>query len=309
MKGISSLSRISGKEHEQVSRILMGLIIGQEVGSGCSAVQVVQSVRGILDFLFLAQYLVHTDQTLDCTLQQFHENKAIFVELGIRSNFNLPKLHFAKHYTLKIKFFGTADNFNTEYTERLHIDLAKNAYHATNHKDEFTQMTTWLEHKEKIQRHNQFINLCLNHTASPSTIPHDEWITPGLSINRTLHLSRHLSAHRVTMEDIVSKYGAFYFREALSRFVMLAHCPQLTAAQLEHAIWGVQMPVCNIWVWHLIKFRSIDPFTLSTMTVDSAHTNPTSERFDTVLIQTASDEESNGIHSMLLSALLDMIHY
>jgi len=33
-----------------------------------------------------------------------------------------------------IELFGTTDNYTTEYTERLHIDLAKDAYRATNMK-------------------------------------------------------------------------------------------------------------------------------------------------------------------------------
>lgn len=45
-----------------------------------------------------------------------------------------------------------------EYTERLHIDLEKDAYAATNHKDKFTQMTVWLEQKEKILRHHQYVD-------------------------------------------------------------------------------------------------------------------------------------------------------
>ncbi len=36
------------------------------------------------------------------------------------------------------------DNFNTEYTERLHINLAKDAFHMTNTKDKYPQMTAWL---------------------------------------------------------------------------------------------------------------------------------------------------------------------
>ncbi|KAJ7906687.1 hypothetical protein B0H13DRAFT_1880374 [Mycena leptocephala] len=44
--------------------------------------------------------------------------------------------------------FGTSDNYNTEYTERLYIDLAKDAYRSTNRKDEFSQMTLWLEPSE-----------------------------------------------------------------------------------------------------------------------------------------------------------------
>ena len=51
-----------------------------------------------------------------------------------------------------IWLYGTTDNFDTAYTKRLHIDFTKDAYNATNCKDEFTQMANWLEHKEKIER-------------------------------------------------------------------------------------------------------------------------------------------------------------
>ena len=76
------------------------------------------------------------------SLDRLHDNLPVFIKLGIRKNMNLPKLHALRHYVRTIELFGTADNFNTEYTERLHIDLTKDAYRATNHKDEFIQMTT-----------------------------------------------------------------------------------------------------------------------------------------------------------------------
>ncbi|THU84450.1 hypothetical protein K435DRAFT_571519, partial [Dendrothele bispora CBS 962.96] len=81
----------------------------------------------------------------------------IFVDIGIRSNFRIPKIHFMNHYLESIELFGTLDNFNTEYTERLHIDLAKDAYRSTNRKDEYSQMTKWLERKEKVMRHDNHI--------------------------------------------------------------------------------------------------------------------------------------------------------
>ena len=55
-----------------------------------------------------------------------------------------------------IEHFGTTDNYNTEYTEWLHIPYAKDAFEATNGKDEYSQMTVWVERKEKILKHNRF---------------------------------------------------------------------------------------------------------------------------------------------------------
>ncbi|KAF7292189.1 hypothetical protein MIND_01246200 [Mycena indigotica] len=139
MKGISGLSRVTGREHDQISRFLLGIIIDIRLPNGLSSARLLGAVRGLLDFVYLAQYPMHTDETLGLlndALQTFHDNKQIFVDLGIRTNFNLPKLHGASHYSAYIQLFGTTDNTNTEYTERLHIDLAKDAFRSTNFKDE-----------------------------------------------------------------------------------------------------------------------------------------------------------------------------
>jgi hypothetical protein len=80
------------------------------------------------------------------------------MDLGVQEHFNIPKLHSLTHYVPLIHLFGTTDNYNTEQTEQLHIDFAKNAYHATNHKDIYSQMMAWLQHCEKILLHTTVIN-------------------------------------------------------------------------------------------------------------------------------------------------------
>jgi len=120
IKGITSLSWVTGQEHDQMSRILLGLVIDAPLPDGLSNVRLVRAVRALLDFLYLAQYPVHTDETLvllEDALECFHENKEIFVDLGIHDAFNIQKLHFTRHYLENIKLYGTLDNFNTEYTE------------------------------------------------------------------------------------------------------------------------------------------------------------------------------------------------
>ncbi|KAG2126260.1 uncharacterized protein EDB93DRAFT_1257635 [Suillus bovinus] len=148
MKGITTLSHLSGKEHAQICRFLLGIIIDILLPNNLNASRLLRAVQGLLDFLYLTQYPCHSSETLELlqvALDTFHDNKGIFVNLGIRKNFNLPKLHAARHYPHMIMLFGTTDNYDTEYTEHLHIDIAKDAYRATNHKDEFIQMTAWLE--------------------------------------------------------------------------------------------------------------------------------------------------------------------
>ena len=163
--GISKLSRVTGKEHQDICRILLGLIIGLSPQDGVSPARIERSTRALLDFLYFASYPTHTSHTLtllDDALTRFHANKSVFVDLGIREHFKLPKLHFLDHYRRSIELFGTTDNYDTQHSERLHIDFAKEAYRATNRKDELSQMTIWMERKEKIERHEAYINWCLH---------------------------------------------------------------------------------------------------------------------------------------------------
>jgi hypothetical protein len=306
LKGITSLSRVTGQEHDQMSRILLGLIIDVQLDDGMSNARLIRAVRALLDFLYLAQYPIHTDNTLELfgdALRRFHNNKNIFIDLGLRESFNLPKLHFTSHYVEYIKLYGTLDNFNTEYTERLHIDLAKDAYAATNHKDEFSQMTLWLERKEKILRHHQYVQWRLNGSPAPEPV---NWTPPGLELDRALHMTKHPSLPAIHLLSLSTQYGATHFREALARFVVLSNQPNSTRAQLERAIWGVRLPFNKLPVWHHIKFLRKDPVSRLSVTADSIHCRPERlgprgtripARFDTALINDGTGEDI-GIEGM-----------
>lgn len=305
-KGITSLSRVTGKEHADMCRILLGLIVDLKLPNGTSPVPLIRSVRSLLDFLYLAQYPIHTSETLqllDESLKRFHENKHIFVDLGIRNDFNLPKLHSLAHYVDSIKMFGTTDNYNTEYTERLHIDLAKDAYRATNHRDEYAQMTVWLERREKIHRHQSYLEWC--HGTQSKIILR----STDMGYNGTPTLTKWPTARAVDLDDIVSKYGAKFFREALRRYIVLAQHSgsQLTRSQLERQILYVNIPFTTVPVYHRLKFTAPGDTTLAKrVTLDSIHVQPERRtkkgskilsRFDTVLLNIGSSEKT-GVHGM-----------
>lgn len=132
LKGVTFLSRLTGKEYTDLCRIPLGLIVDMDLPA--CPIRLVWSTRAPLDCHCPAQYLVHTTETLKLlrrSLQSFPENKKIFVELGIRENLNLPKLHSSIYYVNSIELFSTTDTYNTKYTECLHIDLAKDTLHTT----------------------------------------------------------------------------------------------------------------------------------------------------------------------------------
>ena len=55
-KGITSLSRVSGKEHKAMCRILLGLVTDIPLPDGQVPSRVVRAARALLDFTFLAQF-------------------------------------------------------------------------------------------------------------------------------------------------------------------------------------------------------------------------------------------------------------
>ena len=87
-KGITSLSRISGKEHKAMCRFLLGLITNIPLPGGQVPLHVIRATRALLDFTFLAQFPSHMTATLCCleeALKQFHNNKDVFLEVGVRN--------------------------------------------------------------------------------------------------------------------------------------------------------------------------------------------------------------------------------
>ena len=151
--GISSLAQVSGKERKEMARVLLACLIGKIPKPAMLA------FRSLLDFIYLAQYPTHDDATLQYltdALNTFHKHKDVIIRLGIRDHLNIPKLHSLLHYVDSIRQFGATDNYNTEMFERLHIDFAKEAWRASNHRDEFPQMVRWISRREKIALYDMF---------------------------------------------------------------------------------------------------------------------------------------------------------
>ena len=148
-KGISLVTQWTGTEYKNMEKVFLGVI------AGIVAPEVIRAVRGVLDFIYYSHFESHTSKSLeklDEAWAAFHQNKRIFVELCIREHFNIPKIHASKHYLDAIRSRGSADGFNSEATERLHIDCAKIGYKSTNKKEYIKQMTKWLTRQEKIHR-------------------------------------------------------------------------------------------------------------------------------------------------------------
>ena len=146
-KGISGISQWTGTEYKEMEKVFMGIMAGAVNN------KVLTVVRALIDFIYYSQLQSHTTRTLQAlqkSLETFHSNKKILVDLKVRDHFNIPKVHNIQHYLECIMALGSPDGYNTEFPERLHIDFAKKAYRASNKRDYTEQMTLWLQRQEAI---------------------------------------------------------------------------------------------------------------------------------------------------------------
>ncbi|KAJ7797991.1 hypothetical protein B0H14DRAFT_3114235 [Mycena olivaceomarginata] len=188
-KGISLTSQWTGNERKHMEKVFLG-ILAQTTDP---AVQ--RALAAILDFIYYAHFETHCDESLarlDASWAAFHDNKSIFLELKIRKNFDINKLHKLKHCVDSIRSRGTADGFNTENTERLHIDFAKAGYRATNKVRYTRQMTVWLARQEAVYRFSTYL----------------QWAVPGYVIDPTA------TSADISVATIISDFHApdFLFR-------------------------------------------------------------------------------------------------
>jgi hypothetical protein len=178
-------------------------------------------------------------------LDDFHSNMTVFIQLGGREqdHFNIPKVHSLDHYEELIRLFGSADGFNTESPERLHIDFAKNAYRASNRRDYIQQMTWWLQRQENVDRFSEYLAWTRSQTqaasssdnvfpppSSPSVLNSHSASQPerepkrAVSIPQAYSIAKNPppSARHVTVSSIIScdGYNASQFLEALSTFLI-----------------------------------------------------------------------------------------
>ncbi|KAG1844153.1 hypothetical protein F4604DRAFT_1884476 [Suillus subluteus] len=250
--GWSQLSQVSGKERKDMARILLGCIMGKAP----------------------SQYPTHDDSTLQYltnALDEFHANKDILVDLGIRNHFNIPKFHSMLHYEECIRNFGTTDNYNTEMFERFHIDYAKEAWRASNFRNELPQMTQWLSRQEKIVMFQSYIS--------------------------------HYQSEEEREEEHGCPSFSYHLRIFLNKF--LTRGDSIPRTQVGNAF----LPFDKLDVWHSFKF-SLDTLGNDVdgqKGIDLVRAQPgrgkSPGRFDVVVVTHNDGAESTGLHGMKVGRL------
>jgi len=177
----------------------------------------------------------------------------------------------------------------------------KDAYRATNHKDVYSQMTTWLERHEKIQRYSAFIKwqqatdgqqsmpTCMTPIRPPQAHPH------------ALKMTQNPSVKKATFDSLVEMYDAIDFQDTLADFIAQVNHPGALALALCNWARNTLIPFCSVPVYHKIKFTTCGSF-MELGIIDVIFIHPEQNdnygrvipsRFDTVLVR---GKEEGWIH-------------
>ncbi|KAG8696265.1 hypothetical protein FRC08_007275 [Ceratobasidium sp. 394] len=155
--GISTVSQWTGRELKEMAKVLLPVMSDADP-------QVVQAGRALLDFMYLAHSSSLTDKELNSmedALRTFHANKAVFQRNGAvatkKAFHGIPKIHMIQHYVYLVKQLGTPDGYNTETSERLHIDFAKLGYRASNKVNYIKQMALYIQRVEAVAMHAEYL--------------------------------------------------------------------------------------------------------------------------------------------------------
>lgn len=228
-KGISLVTQWTGTEYKHMEKVFIGAILG-----ACSP-DVARAVQAVLDFIFYAHFEAHSDHSLACleaAWATFHQYKYVFKEENVREDFNVPKLHSADHYADSIRKLGATDGYNTEASERLHIDYAKRGYAASNKRAYIKQMATWLNRQEAVSHFRSFLDYAEPLVASstnatfPSHAPdHDGDIKMGGESDDEEEkpppyvVAKKPGLPGTSVRDLVTHFGCTDFVRALEKFL------------------------------------------------------------------------------------------
>ncbi|KAF8587700.1 hypothetical protein K439DRAFT_1645778 [Ramaria rubella] len=234
-KGISTISQWSGTEYKNMEKVFVGLI------SGSMPPDALPAARAVLDFIYLAQYASHSTTTLKQlqeSLTRFHTHKETFIAHNVCEHFQIPKIHAIEPYVASIKSHGTADGFNTELPERLHIDFTKIGYRAGSCWGCIIQMTKWITRQEKIHVFSAYLHwrapgACdidegsgeeeaidmVGETAAHPNTSYTQEPDEEINIGCTYCVAKHPGFPNTSMPTIMHQFGAVHFCYELDFFL------------------------------------------------------------------------------------------
>lgn len=83
----------------------------------------VRAVSAFTEFCYLVRRSQIDETTLasiEAAVKRFHREREIFIEVGVREDFSLPRQHSLNHYPSLIRLFGAPNGICSSITESKH---------------------------------------------------------------------------------------------------------------------------------------------------------------------------------------------
>lgn len=203
-----------------------------------------------------------------------------------------------------IRRYGTTDNYNTEATERLHIDIVKDAFRATNHKDHTEQMVRWLSRREKVNVFDARVSWAVEQEAERFDQQNKKKKKKKrkTSFKTRVQLAERPSSRNVSLSTLSTDYGATQFTSALQTFIGTQQSASRSGYTARQSDTSIQLPFESVDVWHRVKFHSPSIQCTAPDTNDIADAFPARykkgrraiqhARFDTVFVNGGAAQKS-----------------
>ena len=155
-EGVSDLKQVTGRDHRNLQRYLVGII------AGAAPDDFVVAIRSLLDFRYLAQARVIDDNIRDRirrALQQFHDHKQAILDAGVRTgkgnkpinNWHIPKLEMMQSVYSSIQWNGVPYQWSADVTEHAHIEVVKDPGRSSNNRQYEEQICRTLDRFDKAR--------------------------------------------------------------------------------------------------------------------------------------------------------------
>ena len=202
--GFTSLNQMTGREKRDLTSHFVGILNGHPKITP----PIMDCFRGLIDFIYLAQYESHSTETLgylDEALAAFHDNKEAVAASGVRrgvrrkNRFNIQKIELFHHVRRLIEELGSTPQFTAEQTEHCHMTMAKLPYRHTNRKGYAAQMCRFLDRQEKIHLFDLFLSWTKLVVGDPNLADPNEEFT-GFGTISPAEFAEHLLPQQVQNE-------------------------------------------------------------------------------------------------------------
>ncbi|KAF9777296.1 hypothetical protein BJ322DRAFT_1135060 [Thelephora terrestris] len=154
--GISALKQVTGREHRNIQRYILGII------AGAAPLEFIVCIRALLDIRYLAQMRRVTTEALRAigdALQTFHRYKDIIItgqyRVGKKNkpilHFEIPKLELLQSVVACIQWSGSLPQWSADSTEHSHGKFVKKPKLKTNGIEYYSQICRHLDRDEKVR--------------------------------------------------------------------------------------------------------------------------------------------------------------